>query len=377
MKKGIKIFFLKIVNFVWQRFAISNRPIKKTPKKILLVYPSGIGNSILCNGALNSLKKAYTEVDLYAAHVCPPTYESLRAIGGFRDIFQYNDKSTIKENWKFFLKVKRLKIDTAMIFYPNCGYVFNLLLLLAGVKNRIGFELPDRPTFFSALFLSHAKVFSSGCSEFENCLSLVDCLQIKRVFSSFFQVASRSVSRISIGKELKVGIHVGCKNPQKPGWDTVNFIELCRIICEKYKAKIYLYGGKDECEIGRTFESSLRDNVVNLTGVLSLEETFWGISKMNIFVSNDTGLMHVAASQNIPLVAIFGPTDRVKCMPFMQDKDRLRLVFKECDCQPCYFFGVDFVCKENLICLSNIFVSDIVDVFSEFINSFKGSLNEY
>jgi heptosyltransferase-2 len=71
---------------------------------------------------------------------------------------------------------------------------------------------------------------------------------------------------------------------------------------------------------------------IDLSGRTSLGEAMALIDRCNAFVTNDSGLMHVAAALNTPLVAIFGPTDSTTTSPY---SDKSRMVRVPIECSPC------------------------------------------
>ena len=88
-------------------------------------------------------------------------------------------------------------------------------------------------------------------------------------------------------------------------------------IREAYPARVLLFGAPDEQELGdEVCRRAANPGVVNLAGHTSLEEAIALIGLCGMFVTNDSGLMHVAAALDVPLVCIFGPTDPGRTAPW-------------------------------------------------------------
>ena len=78
------------------------------------------------------------------------------------------------------------------------------------------------------------------------------------------------------------------------------------------------------------------------------------IGQLDSFVSNDSGLMHIAAAMNIPTVAILGPTNPNYIYPWHVKQETVRL---ELPCSPCFYYSPKpLTCsiKEQYKCLSDL-----------------------
>ena len=74
-------------------------------------------------------------------------------------------------------------------------------------------------------------------------------------------------------------------------------------------------------------------NYENLAGNITIPELIDKISNLNLFITGDSGPMHVAAAFQVPTVAIFGPTKDKETSQWMNSKSII--VKKNLECQPC------------------------------------------
>ncbi len=98
----------------------------------------------------------------------------------------------------------------------------------------------------------------------------------------------------------------------------------------------------------------------NLAGQLQLPETVAIISKATVIVSNDSGLLHVAASLNIPLIGIYGSTSPNFTPPLIEDKKKIILSIdkSELPCRPCF----EKTCRYgHLKCLRDIEPQQVIE----------------
>jgi heptosyltransferase-2 len=102
---------------------------------------------------------------------------------------------------------------------------------------------------------------------------------------------------------------------------------------EHWGAKVIVMGSRREEEICGSVTGSMRNTSLNMCGKTTLGEAMALIKRCKFFVSNDSGLMHVAAALGRPMIAIFGSTDPVKTGPLSQ---RANIVKLDVDCAPCF-----------------------------------------
>lgn len=134
---------------------------------------------------------------------------------------------------------------------------------------------------------------------------------------------------------LIAGINPGASYGNAKRWYPKEFSEVIEKISKDYK--VIIFGGPSEILIAKEIENQLIKNGVrnfkNLAGKTSVEELIEYIANLNLFISNDSGPMHIAASFQIPTVAIFGPTRDKETSPWMNKNSEI--VKKNLNCQPC------------------------------------------
>ena len=109
-----------------------------------------------------------------------------------------------------------------------------------------------------------------------------------------------------------------------------------------------MLGGPGEEHLASRIEKTMKHPVTNLAGKLSLNDLAYVISRLDLFVTNDSGPMHIAAAVKTPIVALFGPEDPVYTRPYTSP-DLYRIVKTEVNCRPCMNKRCDRpVCMESL-----------------------------
>lgn len=132
---------------------------------------------------------------------------------------------------------------------------------------------------------------------------------------------------------------------ERKGWPY--FEELADLLRSYYTGfgfKIYLFGkGLVEEDWASKLEKDRDGFVINTVGDLSISETIHLIRRMELLITTDTGLMHVADALNVPLVALFGPTLISKNGPYNNSSRIARSPLK---CSPCQLSPIFYTCRE-------------------------------
>jgi heptosyltransferase-2 len=123
-----------------------------------------------------------------------------------------------------------------------------------------------------------------------------------------------------------IGLNPGATYGAAKQWFPERFIELGR----KLRRKIVVVGGPAEAELGERVAKGV--DGLNLAGKTSLPRLAAVLARCELFVTNDTGPMHVADAVGTSMVAIFGPTDWIETPPYGTSHTIVR---HEIECSPC------------------------------------------
>lgn len=158
-----------------------------------------------------------------------------------------------------------------------------------------------------------------------------------------------------------LGLNPGATYGSAKRWYPNEFAKVAIELSKTYDVKIF--GGPGETDIASDIENSLKvagiSNFENLAGKTSVEELITNIATLDLFITNDSGPMHVAAAFNIPTVSIFGPTRHNETNQWKNEHEML--LRKDISCAPC----MKRVCplkdeKENHACMKQITSADVL-----------------
>lgn len=145
---------------------------------------------------------------------------------------------------------------------------------------------------------------------------------------------------------------------QNKMWPTQNYLNLIKLLDAQYNHPLFfIFGSKQEKKLSDDFDK-LSLNIKNYTGSLSLSELVEKIGLCDIFVTNDSGLMHIASGLNVPIVAIFGPT--VKEFGFFP-RSKAIIIENQLSCRPCHLHGGNVCRLRHLKCMKDISVKEVFE----------------
>ena len=135
-------------------------------------------------------------------------------------------------------------------------------------------------------------------------------------------------------KTKTLGLNPGAKYGLAKRWDSSYFAKVA--LAFKNTHKILIFGVQSESEICAEIEVLLKNEnceCVNLCGKTSVKELCEQISTLDLFISNDSGAMHIAAVYKIKTIAIFGPTDFKETSPWQNEN--AKILHLNLACMPC------------------------------------------
>jgi heptosyltransferase-2 len=159
-------------------------------------------------------------------------------------------------------------------------------------------------------------------------------------------------------KNKLLGINPGASFGSAKRWTPKKFADVAIDLSSKYD--IIIFGGPGEKDIAKDIERYLVDNKIknyqNLAAELSVNELISQISNLDLFITGDSGPMHLAAAFQVPTVAIFGPTDDKETSQWMNKKSIV--IKKNLECQPC----MKRTCPlKHHNCMKSIEASEVLD----------------
>jgi heptosyltransferase-2 len=172
------------------------------------------------------------------------------------------------------------------------------------------------------------------------------------------QAATRLLGHGIHAEDRVLGINPGATFGSAKRWYPERFAEVARRLAAEWQAKVVIFGGPDEIDIAAEIEQHLAGACLNLAGKTTVRDLMALIKRCAFFITNDSGPMHIAAAFNVPLVAIFGPTDHCGTAPYTGSAVVVR---KEMECAPCKLRE----CPADHRCMTAVTADDVVQAARE------------
>ncbi|TSA28253.1 MAG: glycosyltransferase family 9 protein [Bacteroidetes bacterium] len=170
-----------------------------------------------------------------------------------------------------------------------------------------------------------------------------------------------------------VAIAIGAKHQTK-----IFPVHKVAALCNELALPVILLGGKEDMARGEEIRNQSTGRVVNGCGALPLNASASVINQATLVVSNDTGLMHIAAALKKPVISIWGNTIPAFGMyPYLPEEFRHLSTLIEVpvlSCRPCSKLGYDTCPKGHFDCMERIEMQKIVDAINRYLMPDTGCL---
>jgi heptosyltransferase-2 len=171
-------------------------------------------------------------------------------------------------------------------------------------------------------------------------------------------------------QDFLVGLSAGAIFGPAKRWPVERFAAIGDGAGVRWGAKVVLVGSQKDGETCSDVCRAMKHEALNLCGKTSLGDAMALIRRCGLFVSNDSGLMHVASALGVPTVAIFGSTDPVATAPRGQ---RARIVRHPLECSPC----LKPECRMGYRCLLLVRAEEVWEVMEELRAEVEGGTRSF
>jgi lipopolysaccharide heptosyltransferase II len=358
--------------------------MNKNPDKILIVKLCCLGDVIYSIPLLKTIKLNLPAVKItyLTANWCKDLIEIIPEVNDYIIFNAPFEKTDIIMKFyatvKLLIELRKQRFDWGINLHRN--KFFAILFFISGIKIRIGFG--------KSKLLNIRVPYPNVSHESEKFLSLVREFNFKGICKTPDIIPSENENidikeflrqyNLSVTDKL-IGIYSdGGKNPgslmEIRQLNPKKYIEFIKYINNRYNIKILLIDSKEG-----------NGNAVKIHNEINNKERCILISKLNLkqiaalervcimVIGGDTGILHLAAAVNTPVIMFYGPDNPEQWAPI---GNQHKVIWHKIECAPCYtpasirdkrnFIKNTFICKRgDVLCMELITVEEMIKTFEK------------
>ena len=339
------------------------KPKDRSFKKILIVRLDRIGDVILSTPAIRAVHDAYP-ASYIAVMVRPYAREILEGNPYCNEVIVYDKSGSEKSvagNARFIRGLRKKRFDLAILLHPTQRT--HLLAAAAGIPVRVGYG--KKWPLLLTKRIPHTKQFGLK-HEIDYTLDMLRHIGIEaKERSLYMPVAPDAERRIAQtfkengikDSDTVVAIHPGASCPSKR-WKAENFAAVGNALAKKQGARIVIMAGKDDRFYGDRVAALMDEACLNLSGKTSVSEVASVLRRSALFISNDSGPVHIACAVGTPVVAIFGRSDRgLSPERWGPSGKHSKILHKNVGCERC----LAHACTKRFKCLEAVTVKETLE----------------
>ncbi len=280
--------------------------------KILIEVPTWLGDCVMTTPAIENIIKHYPNVKLtiFGSFVSTALFEEHPNVE--KIVLDESKKSPSRIKWIYQMAKSLGEFDVAITF---------------------------RRTFFSKLFIWFSDAKTKGYYRRYTKKVIHQAIRYNDFMNKTFKLNTTAQDLKLYFKPFNyqkptLGINPGASYGSAKRWYPQKFAKVAKEMSATHD--IVIFGGSAEVDIAKDIEDELKiANVkcTNLAGKTTIKELCQKIGGLALFITGDSGPMHVGSAFKVPTVAIFGPTKVEETSPWMNPKGRI--VKRDMECSPC------------------------------------------
>ncbi|RJQ44895.1 MAG: lipopolysaccharide heptosyltransferase II [Nitrospiraceae bacterium] len=349
-------------------------------KKILIRGTNWIGDAVLTLPAIRSIRSSSPDAHI-SLLVKPWVSDVFQNNPDINEIILYDDSyAGLSGKLKLAAELRRRNFDTAILLQN--AFDGALLARFAGIPRRTGYKRDGRGFLLTqAIPVSKDILSQHQVYYYLNLLKAIGMKTTETHPYMFLTDDERQWARNLIRSELHkgmsrhaairplIGINPGATYGSAKRWLPERYAEVIRRIIIELNSSVMIFGSASEKEIADEIlthiDAPYHSFILNMAGKTTIRELASLIAECNAFITNDSGPMHIASALFVPVVGIFGSTDKTVTGPFGEGH---RMISSDIPCSPC----MKRECPEgHLQCMSDITADEVFSALKEVLPANK------
>lgn len=305
--------------------------------KILVIGPAWVGDMVMSQSLLASIKADLPDsvIDLAAPRATLSIASRMPEIRTGIPLDSRHGKLDLTLRWRLARSLRDEGYDCAIIL-PN-SFKSGLIPFFAQIPVRIGFRGEFRFGLINDMKILDRQALPSMVSRFQALGGYANCTASRPALS----VDQKNLDKLKVALSLStdrgvVGICPGAEYGKAKQWPERYYAEVCEA-CIAAGRQVWAFGSSNDKpvvdRIGHMLTQPTGAHFTNLAGKTSLTDAIDLLSETQFVISNDSGLMHIAAAVGRPVIALYGSTSAEFTPPLT---DKAEIITLGLECSPCF-----------------------------------------
>ena len=310
-----------------------------TREAILVKATNWIGDLVMSLPALEGVRKSFPKAHITVL-VRPPLDELLRGNPNVDEIMLYDKKGVHKGAAglaRIVREVRARKFKKAILFQN--AFEAALITFLARIPERMGYTTDNRGMLLTKGVKLSDKTRAKHQVEYYRDLLAALGLDTNGETPKLYLTkeekkrADETLASLGVpGDGVLIGVNPGAQYGVAKKWHPERFGAVADRLVSEFGAKIIIFGGPSDVTAAKAVQASMRREAVNLSGQTSIRELMALVRRCSLFITNDSGPMHISAALGVPTLAVFGSTNPSATGPASR---KGRVVREPVQCSPC------------------------------------------
>jgi heptosyltransferase II len=339
-------------------------------RRILIARTDRLGDVILSTPAVRALRQKFPQsymammVSAYAKDVVEGNPDLDAVI-----VFDKEGKDRgLAATFKFVWELRKNKFDLAVVLHPTVRV--HLLMFLSRIPWRLGYDRKFK--FLLTDSIPHTKQ-SGEKHESEYALDMARYLGADTRNTSLFVPVKQEAENWAdvlfmeegISREDKLLVIHPAASCISKIWPAENFAQVADRLSQKHGFKVCIIAGPKDISKAEQVVRKMQVPALNLAGKTTVSQLASLIRRAQLFVSTDSGPVHIASAFSVPQVTIFGRSQAgLSPVRWGAKGQQIRILHKSVGCTACLAHD----CLREFACIKSITVEDVLEAAEDLIS---------
>ena len=354
----------QVESMLADKVAGASGDIRQQYQRILIVRTDRLGDLLLSTPVVRALRQRFPQ-SYISMLVSPYTKDVLEGNPALDEIITFDKDARNSQGWwaafRFARFLRKKKFDLAIVLHPTTR--MHLLIFLAGIPKRLGYD--HKFGFLLTDRIKHTKHYGQK-HETEYALDLVRYLGIEPVDKTLFMPIKQE-SEIWLenlfnqaqikGSDKLLVIHptASCRSRI---WPAERYAQVADQLAGQYGFKVVIVSGPRDAQKAQEVIKNMHSQAtLNLAGKTSISQLASLLKRSQLFISTDSGPMHVASALGVPVITIFGRSQAgLSPQRWGPLGAKSRVLYKTVGCTICLAHN----CQKDFACPKATTVEDVL-----------------